>query len=100
MLKKIILTLLLIGFIGILVWGGVNRTLAKTTQNDGNSAETTGNGTQGLGADHTHDGLDEDCDHDGTPINQADSSGRGNGNGGRGQRNNAIELAATLTPTP
>lgn len=30
MLKKTVLGILLVGFIGVLIWGGVNRTLAKT----------------------------------------------------------------------
>ena len=32
MIKKIIVTGLLVGFSGVLIWGGVNRTLAKSTE--------------------------------------------------------------------
>jgi hypothetical protein len=36
MLKKVILSVLLSGLMGVLIWGGVNRTLAKTNNNDRN----------------------------------------------------------------
>ena len=38
MLKKIILGVFLTGFIGVLVWGGVNRTLAKSNESEGHHA--------------------------------------------------------------
>lgn len=65
MLKKMIATILLIGFIGILIWGGVNRTMAKTDPSEGryadnqkesheeysteNGIQQQGNGNQGQG---------------------------------------------------
>ena len=48
MIKKIIVTGLLVGFTGVLIWGGVNRTLAKST--DWNSAANSNQRSN-------HDGL-------------------------------------------
>jgi len=42
MLKRIILSILLVGVIGILVWGGVTRTLAKTNPNEGSNGNNQG----------------------------------------------------------
>jgi hypothetical protein len=42
MLKKIILAVLLVGFTGVLVWGGVNRTLAKTGSGEGLNGQHEG----------------------------------------------------------
>ncbi len=116
MLKKIILAVLLSGFIGILVWGGVNRTLAKTNDSDGRNAnnqnailigDSDGNGVQQRGnRDHEID-SDEECDQEGHQAyaneqigtgsqiessaiteNQTETHGQENGNrGGRGSGN-------------
>ena len=51
MLKKVFLGFLLTGFIGILIWGGVNRTLAKTNKNAGRSSYA-----QNVGQDMFTDG--------------------------------------------
>ncbi|HBY08655.1 MAG TPA: hypothetical protein DEH22_13050 [Chloroflexi bacterium] len=85
MLKKIILALLLVGFTGILVWGGVNRTLAKSGDTESRGAETAGNGNQGWTEDHNP----EDCTEDGyqgginapaaEPVSQSQSNGTGCG---------------------
>ena len=42
MVKKIILTILLIAFACIMIWGGVNRTLARSMEQD-----TSGKGSHG-----------------------------------------------------
>lgn len=50
MLKKIILAILFTAFVGVLVWGGVNRTLAKNAENNENGhspvGETTARGNE------------------------------------------------------
>lgn len=97
MVKKIILVIFSVGFIGILVWGGVNRTLAKTNDSgdgnannqnfehvvnaEGNGIQQRGNGNQGQenyaqNADH-EDGVAERSDLQVDTISQA----QGNGNG-------------------
>ena len=47
MLKKSVLALLFVGFTGILIWGGVNRTLAKSGEDESHASEINGNGSQG-----------------------------------------------------
>lgn len=105
MLKKIIAAVLLTGFIGILVWGGVNRTLAKTNDSEGrnannqsaehieyteastehaeyaegNGVQQRGNGNQGNYAqDEAHD--TESFEHS-NEQDTAFSQGQDNGNG-------------------
>jgi hypothetical protein len=77
MSKKILLIALVVVFTGVLVWGGVNRTLAKS--NDGAAlAESNGRGNGGRGFE-THD--PEDCEEgENEFLNE-------NGTGGNGQRN-------------
>jgi len=111
MLKKIILATLLIGFTGALVWGGVNRTLAKTNESDGrnannqnsehienedgNGVQQRGNGNQGQGnsinnqsdGDQPHENINEQME----PVSQ----GQGKGNGF--QVDPVIENAAAST---
>jgi hypothetical protein len=86
MIKKIILAVMLLGLIGVLIWGGVNRTLVKINDIDGrneNNQKTAlvefpeGNGAQQRGnADHeTYSG--EECDqenHQGNAIAQEEAS--------------------------
>jgi hypothetical protein len=87
MLKKIILALLLVGFTGILVWGGVNRTLAKANENGSRSVETPGNGNRGWLENHNADECEEDGHQGGGSINPVDSADQekshGNGFGTR-----------------
>jgi hypothetical protein len=95
MLKKSIITLILVGFTGALIWGGINRTQAKAGENEGRGAETSANGKQNRAEEHDH----EDCDEDGyqneinadmaDSLNQGQSTGngarvQGKGEGGRG----------------
>lgn len=114
MLKKIILAVLLSGFIGVLVWGGVNRTQAKTNDSAGRNANnqnatlaeySEGKGVQQRGnSDHemvSDEGCDEE-DHQGyangqtDTVSQSESSGiaenqtetHGQENGNRGGRGN------------
>ena len=111
MLKRIILAALLIGFIGALVWGGVNRTLAKTNESDGrntnnqniehieiedgNGVQQRGKGNQGQvnannnesDADQLHENINQQMD--------PESQGQGNGNGF--QVDPVIENAAAST---
>ena len=83
MLKKIVLTLLLTGFIGILLWGGVNHTLAKSGDSEDRGAETSTNRNKNQAEDHNQ----EDCDEDGYQgVNNANQSnltdqGQASGNG-------------------
>ncbi|MFC1997014.1 hypothetical protein ACFLXI_05325 [Chloroflexota bacterium] len=74
MLKKITIGILSIGFIGILVWGGVNRTLAKSNDSDGRNANnqsvgrdefSVGNGVQQRGNKDYEGHADEECDEGG-----------------------------------
>ena len=89
MLKKTILAVMLVGFIGILVWGGVNRTLAKTSDSSGrnaNSQNAEGNGTQQRGYGNQGKNPEEECDEEGPYGNvngQTDTSAQeqSNGNG-------------------
>jgi hypothetical protein len=89
MLKKTIIAGLLVGFIGILVWGGVNRTLAKTSDSSGgnaNSQAAAGNGTQQRGYGNQGKNSEEECDEEGPYGNvngQTDTSAQeqSNGNG-------------------
>ena len=88
MLKKTILAVLLVGFIGILVWGGVNRTLAKTSDSDGRNANgqnaegivyTEENGTQQRGFGNQEKNSDEECDEDSPYGNSIqDDTAKGN----------------------
>jgi hypothetical protein len=96
MWKKIIGSILLIGLIGILVWGGVNRTLAKTNPSEGgndnnqsavhvdyaegNSVQQRGNGTLGSGnparnVENT-ESLENIAEQD-TAISQETNNGKG-----------------------
>ncbi len=89
MLKKIVLTTLLVGFIGILVWGGINRTMAKAADNEGNQnveliGFSGGNGAQQQSKDnrnlanHTEEGLHKDANsNQGNSVSQSQNSGNG-----------------------
>ena len=61
MLKKIIIAFFLIGFTGVLIWGGVNRTLAKSGHSEGRGAKSVTNSNGNWIEEHDH----EDCDQDG-----------------------------------
>ena len=116
MLKKIISAVLLSGLIGVLVWGGVNRTLAKTNDSDGRKANnqnvtlagySEGSGIQQRGNSDHETYSDKECDVEdhqayangqiGTGLpsessaiaeNQTETHGQENGNrGGRGSGN-------------
>jgi rubrerythrin len=98
MLKKIVLGLLLIGFISVLVWGGVNRTLAKTNdvaerntnnQGTGQVSYSEGNGAQQRGNGNQEKTTEEECDEEGPNGNAGEQTGanlqgQSNGNGFRG----------------
>lgn len=80
MIKKIILAVLLVGFTGVLVWGGVNRTLAKTGNDEGSNGQGEGQ-YQSQGENrgqqrNTHEELDLQVDAHENVSGQA-----GNGNG-------------------
>ncbi len=97
MLKKTTLAVLLVSFIGILVWGGVNRTLAKSNdgaggnannQNsehveyaEGNGVQQRGSGNQGQG-NYAQNETHEEEATEGIAL-QADAlaQGQSNGNG-------------------
>jgi hypothetical protein len=118
MLKKIILAVLLSGFIGVLVWGGVNRTQAKSNDSDGRDANnqnatlaeySEGNGVQPRGnSDHEtfsdeegHQGYGNGQTDTGSQIesraiaeNQAETGGQGNGNRGGSDPLTTTEIEA------
>ena len=71
MLKKIVLAVLLIGFIGILVWGGVNRTSAKTNSSEGRKASNQNSEYAEVAA--------------GTGVQQRGTSNQGGGNYARNE---------------
>ena len=82
MLKKIILTLLLVGFTGALIWGGVNRTLAKTNDSAAShGAETTGRGNQGSTEDHNPEDCEEDGYQNGLNLDTDDTATLGQSHG-------------------
>jgi hypothetical protein len=71
MLKKVILTILLSALIGVLIWGGINRTLAKTNDNNGRTTTNQnltsdefveGNAAQQRGKADRESPSGEDCD--------------------------------------
>ena len=100
MFKKITFIVLLVGLSGFLVWGGINRTLAKTTEVNarstepidrvarGKNAETHLNANQ-VSCEESLKGI-EDQDGSGTSGHPAgdnsENQGRGNG-GGKGGSN-------------
>jgi hypothetical protein len=81
MLKKILLTLLLVGFTGFLIWGGVNRTLAKSGEDESHASEINGNGSQGWSADHDQDSGQEEGYRGGQTADQGEASEQGRGHG-------------------
>lgn len=117
MLKKLILTVLLLGFAAILIWGGINRTLAKSGESQERGAETAGYANQHQADEHNSDDCEEDGSQGGINSDQADSahaSGSGavaangngshsevstangsRGNGGQGQGGNRDPLDAS-----
>jgi hypothetical protein len=68
MLKKMILVLLLVGFTGILVWGGINRTLAKS--NDSYDVEEL-RGQQNRQSNTKQDNHEENIDLNQKGSNEA-----------------------------
>lgn len=92
MMKKIVLALLLIGFIGILILGGINRTQAKTAELGGDNADSQNAGHQPHG--------EEDCDEEGhhgniNSSNDATSQEQRSGTGFQsdsGKENNPASL--------
>ena len=102
MLKKSVLALLFVGFTGILIWGGVNRTLAKSGETGSRGAETADHGNQGvLNFDVSKTVAQEQIHGNGFGVSTSNgngsqsegsseysSQGQGNqsrGNGGQGQ---------------
>jgi len=74
MTKKIILALLLVGLSGILIWGGVNRTLAKAGENEGKMAgNASANRNQNGSEEYNH----EDGYQGGINTEQADTNALG-----------------------
>ena len=79
MLKKIIMVTLLVGFSGILIWGGVNRTLAKANDKENYGAGISTSGGSNWAEEHDHEDCNEN-EHDATIV----GNGRGNNGQGRG----------------
>ena len=88
MLKKIILSGLLVSVISILVWGGVNRTLAKTNPNEGGNGNNQsseyyesvqGSGIQPRGNDNQ--GQGNNLQSESAKGNSANPNGIGDGSG-------------------
>lgn len=61
MLKKIIVIIALVGISGLLIWGGVNRTLAKTTENKLQTSDSNAHGNLGKGVDTNLNLGSQDC---------------------------------------
>lgn len=82
MLKKIIIITLLVGLSGLLIWGGVNRTLARTTENGLLSSESNARGAGGRGAETHLDQGSQDCEEEEAKFQNWDEEGhQGNLNG-------------------
>lgn len=85
MLKKIIVTVVLVGFTGVLIWGGVNRTLARSGESNTSSSHQGRN----QGAEHEDNTVPVFEDHvqgrgAGVSSSELDSDqGQGNGNDNR-----------------
>jgi len=62
MLKKIIVIIALVGISGLLIWGGVNRTLAKTTENKLQASDSNVHGNAGKGAATNQNPGLQDCE--------------------------------------
>lgn len=102
MLKKIIATVLFIGFAAVLVWGGINRTLAKTGEEAAGSGQGR-NQASSLGTDGGHEthgqgqGAGELVDGQTHENESQAGGGQGNGwggGGGRGQGGGKASLDA------
>lgn len=78
MLKKIISAILLVGFIGILVWGGINRTLAKTDPTEGRNANNRS--------------LEHVENSEGSDVQQRGNGNQGQGNNARNESDGAESL--------
>jgi hypothetical protein len=100
MLRKITLTLLLIGFIGILVWGGINRTQAKTAELGGDSANNQNTthlqDTVDDHQPHNEEDCAEEADRGVNDHGAARTQGQSNGNGfeGAAAKENAAASAS------
>jgi len=118
MLKKVILAVLLLGFIGVLVWGGVNRTQAKSNNIDernannqnaalaenseGSGVQPRGNSNHEIFSDEEgHQGYGNGQTDTGSQIeskaiaeNQAETGGQGNGNRGGSDPLTTTEIEA------
>ena len=82
MLKKIIVITLVVGLSGLLIWGGVNRTLARTTENGLQSTESGAREVGGKGAETHLDLGSQDCEEEGAKYQDRDGEGlQGNPNG-------------------
>jgi hypothetical protein len=71
MLKKVIMALIVSGLVGVLIWGGINRTMAKTNDNNGRNTTnlsvtadeySEGNGAQQRGKVDYGSLSGEECD--------------------------------------
>lgn len=91
MLKKIIIIALLVGLSGLLIWGGVNRTLARTTENGLQSSESNTRGAGGRGAETHLDQGSHDCEEEEAKFQGLDEEGpQGNLNGYGRQSNSQL----------
>ncbi len=83
MLKKIIGITLLVGFSGVLIWGGVNRTLARTSERNASSTEPNSRGTGGKGVEASLNSYQEDREQPQHKFQNQDILGsRGNNESG------------------
>ena len=110
MLKKVFTGILFTCFIGILIWGGVNRTLAKTNGNENNFGrqEISNKNTNGVQQRGNHDLVEdvyEDCNETHSSGNTfveynvngyrgGQGNGRNKGQGGRSDPLTATEIKA------
>lgn len=75
MLKKLITITLLVAITGILIWGGVNRTLARTSEDFSLSTEINGRGFNAKNTDNHGESKLEDHDESNLNILSQDGSG-------------------------
>ena len=86
MLKKIIIITLVVGLSGLLIWGGVNRTLARTTENGLQSSESNARGVGGKGAETRIDQGSHDCEEEGANFQDRNEEGLQGGLNGYGRQ--------------
>ncbi len=96
MLKKIVLSVLLVGFTSVLVWGGINRTLAKTGEGDVSGGERAGQSQSQEGYRSQQHGAEDEVEQHGFVEGAAASQGNnGERNAGLASQGESANVAAS-----